>query len=110
MSDQLKGERRQVPRIELIGELEFIVDTVPIPARYYNLSVKGLYLRSVLTPAPGTRIRLALSLPKTGQRLEVSGRVVWEHQDYAVGVEFDQLTPPQQSAITRALLETIASA
>ena len=72
------------------------------PAAARNLSLGGVGLWEVQPPlAAGEKLTLTLTLPGSGQRLELAGVVAWSQPDGTAGIRFDELNGSSRAALER---------
>ena len=93
------AEQRASPRMLFGTRIVLHVEGgAPIAAFSYNVSEGGIFARTLVPLANGTRVVVELQPPRTGERVHLPGAVVWRRQIQAqnatapigVGIRFDQ--------------------
>ena len=64
-----------------------------------NLSKGGLGIRTLNTGDAGTKVRVTVRLPGCQQDLEAAARVTWCDQRTGMGLQFEEMPTPDQSAV-----------
>ena len=64
-----------------------------------NLSKGGLGVRTLTPVDAGTKVRVTFRLPGSQEDLEATARVAWSDQKTGMGLQFEEMPTPDQSAV-----------
>ena len=108
--------KRKFERYEARFRVNFIGGGAFFSDYSHDLSEGGIRVESINPLEPGTKLKLSLYLPDRPNPLQVEGVVVWsrkirgekkEEKGYlGVGVEFEELDPPNRDVI-RGMLKAL---
>ena len=87
----LEIERRRFPRIELRSKIQITSGDADIEGETIDVSLEGLLARADRILAPGTRVRVKVSVPSSPDSIVRLGNIVWADGKEQMGIKLDQL-------------------
>jgi uncharacterized protein (TIGR02266 family) len=104
-----RGRRRRYPRVCLAFEGFYSSAERLLYAASGNLSLRGVYIKTLVPDASGTRATLRIRLPGSVAMMKIPARVVWSNQDgingpVGMGVKFEGALPWQLKRMAATLI------
>jgi uncharacterized protein (TIGR02266 family) len=94
----MDSERRQAKRKEISLRVKYQSAGRQEETQTRDISIGGLFIKSVSPPPEGARIRLSFTLPD-GYTVEVEGTIAHRLRGVGMGVAFDSLNPETEARI-----------
>ncbi len=101
--------RRSTPRYTLIATAEIVepISNMRLSGRTAEIGLGGCYVDTLDTLPQGAVIEL--SIQKNGSTLKIWGRVAYTHESIGMGVQFFDVSPPQQTLLKQWIAELSSS-
>ena len=90
-----RTSRRVILDIPVVYRHADTIATAPM----LNLGRGGLGIRTLSPVDAGTKVRVTFRLPGSAYDLQASARVAWSDQRTGLGLQFEEMPPPHQSAL-----------
>ena len=104
--DRRGSERRQHERVLVDIEVDYRADDTFLFAYITDISVMGIFVRTVQPETPGTHLFLRFTPPGDGEAIEIEGDVIWINpprdglsRNPGMGIQFVELLPEERERI-----------
>jgi uncharacterized protein (TIGR02266 family) len=91
--------RRSSPRVVLGIPVAYHFGATIAAALTLNLGKGGLGIRTMSPLAPGSKVRTRFRLPGSSDDIEAESRVAWSDRRIGMGLQFEKVEAPAQTAI-----------
>ncbi len=91
--------RRDSPRVVLGIPIAYRFGNTIAAALTLNLSRGGIAIRTTSPLDNGVKVRLRFRLPGSKKDIDAEGRVAWSDRRHGMGLQFDRVDAPDQTAI-----------
>jgi uncharacterized protein (TIGR02266 family) len=91
--------RRGSPRVVLGTPITYRFGNTIAAALSLNLSRGGIAIRTTSPLEHGATVRIRFRLPGSKTEIEAEGRVAWSDRRHGMGLQFEKVTGPDQTAI-----------
>lgn len=92
-------DRRSSPRVTVSLAATFHEGATAFSAVTLNLGKGGLAVRTMTPAERGTRVSIRFRLPGAAREIGADARVCWTSRNIGMGVQFERLSPADQTAI-----------
>jgi PilZ domain len=105
MVETVFSVKRRVPRFSFIAEAELtaVCNGAHLVAHVSELSSNGCYVDTPEGFPVGTEVHM--SIRYGGSKCDLTGRAIYKHNGWGMGVRFDRMTAEQRSIIDAWLAE-----
>ena len=99
LEEKYKKGNREFSRKDYKKEVDFVLNNRIFKGFIQNLSANGMFIETSEPFSEGERITLTFQLPKPGEHIKVSGKIVRLIQGAGFGVKFNKIieVSPQKS-------------
>src|SRR5438132_5477247 len=91
--------RRSSPRVVLGIPIQYRFGNTIAAALTLNLSRGGIAIRTTSPLETGAKVRVRFRLPGSKKDIDAEGRVAWSDRRHGMGLQFDRVDSPDQTAV-----------
>lgn len=92
-------DRRTSPRVTLGIPIALKAGDAIAAVLTLNLGKGGMAVRALTALDAGTRVSVRFRLPRSQPEIETVSRVIWSDRESALGLQFEEVDTPDQTAI-----------